>query len=137
MRLSGGEGRIALQGDTVQVQRLTFQTGRNGTLSATGTVRLTYGPYTLIATEQSIGREDFVEAQRLSALIEKADPKAPALPRLKQTIAGAQQAGLRTAAVLTGVTPAAEFALADPPPDWVLPSIAHLRAVIWPERDAA
>ncbi len=49
-------------------------------------------PYTLIATEQSIGREDFIEAQRLSALIEKADPKAPALPRLKQTIAGAQQA---------------------------------------------
>ena len=49
-------------------------------------------PYTLIATEQSIGREDFVEAQRLSALIEKADPKAPALPRLKQTIAAAQLA---------------------------------------------
>ncbi|HEY5970433.1 MAG TPA: energy transducer TonB, partial [Pseudoxanthomonas sp.] len=49
-------------------------------------------PYTVIATEQSIGREDFVEAQRLSALMEKADPKAPALPRLKQTIAGAQQA---------------------------------------------
>jgi protein TonB len=48
-------------------------------------------PYTLIATEQSIGREDFVEAQRLSALIEKADPKAPALPRLKQTIVTAQQ----------------------------------------------
>ncbi len=49
-------------------------------------------PYTLIATEQSIGREDFTEAQRLSALIEKADPKAPALPRLKQTIADAQLA---------------------------------------------
>lgn len=49
-------------------------------------------PYTLIATEQSIGREDFTEAQRLSALIEKADPKAPALPRLKQTIAAAQLA---------------------------------------------
>lgn len=49
-------------------------------------------PYTLIATEQSIGREDFVEAQRLSALIEKADAKAPALPRLKQSIAAAQQA---------------------------------------------
>lgn len=40
MRLSGGEGRIALQGDTVQIQRLTFQTGRNGTLAATGTIRL-------------------------------------------------------------------------------------------------
>ena len=49
-------------------------------------------PYTLIATEQSIGREDFAEAQRLSALIEKADPKAPALPRLKQTIVTAQEA---------------------------------------------
>lgn len=49
-------------------------------------------PYTVIATEQSIAREDFVEAQRLSALIEKADPKAPSLPRLKQNIATAQQA---------------------------------------------
>ena len=49
-------------------------------------------PYTVIATEQSIAREDFVEAQRLSALIEKADPKAPSLPRLKQNIAAAQQA---------------------------------------------
>ena len=49
-------------------------------------------PYTLIATEQRIGREDFAEAQRLSALMEKADAKAPALPRLKQTIASAQQA---------------------------------------------
>ena len=49
-------------------------------------------PYTRIATEQSIGRDDFVEAQRLSALLEKADPKAPALPRLKQTIAAAQLA---------------------------------------------
>jgi protein TonB len=49
-------------------------------------------PYTLIAAEQSIGREDFAEAQRLSALIEKADARAPALPRLKQTIATAQKA---------------------------------------------
>ena len=49
-------------------------------------------PYTLIATEQSIGREDFAEAQRLSALMEKADAKAPALPRLKQTITAAQLA---------------------------------------------
>src|SRR5690606_9951158 len=34
----------------------------------------------------------FAEAQRLSALIEKADPKAPSLPRLKQNIAAAQLA---------------------------------------------
>lgn len=49
-------------------------------------------PYALIATEQSIGREDFVEAQRLYALMEKTDAQAPALPRLKQTIAAQQQA---------------------------------------------
>ena len=47
-------------------------------------------PYALIATEQSIGRDDFIEAQRLYALMEKADPKAPALPRLKQSIADGQ-----------------------------------------------
>lgn len=49
-------------------------------------------PYALIATEQSIGREDFAEAQRLYALMEKTDPQAPALPRLKTSIAAAQQA---------------------------------------------
>jgi protein TonB len=47
-------------------------------------------PYTLIATEQSIARDDFTEAQRLYALMEKTNPKAPALPRLKQTIADSQ-----------------------------------------------
>ena len=49
-------------------------------------------PYTLIATEQSIAREDFAEAQRLYALMQKADPQAPALPRLKQGIADGQAA---------------------------------------------
>jgi protein TonB len=49
-------------------------------------------PYALIATEQSIQREDFLEAQRLYALMEKTDKSAPALPRLKQTIAQQQQA---------------------------------------------
>ena len=47
-------------------------------------------PYALIATEQSITRDDFVEAQRLYALMDKADPQAPALPRLKQAIATGQ-----------------------------------------------
>ena len=47
-------------------------------------------PYTLIATEQSINRDDFSEAQRLYALMEKTNPQAPALPRLKQSIADAQ-----------------------------------------------
>jgi periplasmic protein TonB len=56
-------------------------------------------PYALIATEQSIARDDFVEAQRLFGLMEKADKQAPALPRLKQTIADAQASlAQRTAA---------------------------------------
>ena len=47
-------------------------------------------PYALIATEQSIARDDLAEAQRLYALMAKVDAKAPALPRLKQSIADAQ-----------------------------------------------
>jgi protein TonB len=49
-------------------------------------------PMTVIATEQSRDREDFVEAQRLYGLIEKADKSHPALARLKASIAAAQDA---------------------------------------------
>lgn len=52
-------------------------------------------PYTLIAAEQNLGREDFDETQRLVALIEKVDPTAPALPRLKQGITGSMQTALK------------------------------------------
>jgi protein TonB len=47
-------------------------------------------PYTVIATEQSIARDDYAEAQRLYSLMEKTDPHAPALPRLKAGIASGQ-----------------------------------------------
>ncbi len=47
-------------------------------------------PYALIATEQTIARDDFADAQRLIALMEKTDKSAPALPRLKQAIVDAQ-----------------------------------------------
>ncbi len=67
-------------------------------------------PYTLIAAEQSIAREEFTEAQRLSAIIEKADPKAPALPRLKQSIAAAQEAVAQRAQDSEAKTKAAEEA---------------------------
>lgn len=54
-------------------------------------------PYTLIAAEQHLGREDFTEAQRLVALIEKVDASAPALPRLKEGLSkGVQVAAKRT-----------------------------------------
>lgn len=48
-------------------------------------------PMTVIATEQSVSRDDLAEAQRLAALLEKADAQHPALARLKESIA-AQQA---------------------------------------------
>lgn len=44
-------------------------------------------PYAIIAAEQAIGREDFAEAERLSALIAKTDGQAPALPRITDAIA--------------------------------------------------
>lgn len=44
-------------------------------------------PYTLIAAEQALVRQDLGEARRLYALLEKTDAAAPALPRLKQSIA--------------------------------------------------
>ncbi len=52
-------------------------------------------PYTLIAAEQSLNREDFTEAERLVALIEKVDASAPALPRLKQGIVSGQEVASR------------------------------------------
>ncbi|GAB6195304.1 energy transducer TonB [Lysobacter xanthus] len=48
-------------------------------------------PMAVIATEQSVSRNDFAEAQRLTALLEKADPKHPALARLKSSITEQQQ----------------------------------------------
>jgi protein TonB len=44
-------------------------------------------PYAVIAAEQAIGREDFIEAERLRSLIENTDPQAPALPRIADAIA--------------------------------------------------
>lgn len=54
-------------------------------------------PMTVIATEQSRDREDFSEAKRLLALIEKADKDHPAVARLKTTIASAETNAARRA----------------------------------------
>jgi protein TonB len=55
-------------------------------------------PMTVIAIEQSVNREDFAEAQRLAALLEKADAQHPALARLKTSIAAQQDASTKRAA---------------------------------------
>ncbi|KAB8194960.1 energy transducer TonB, partial [Lysobacter maris] len=54
-------------------------------------------PMTVIAIEQSVQREDFSEAQRLSALLERAEPQHPALARLKTSIGSQQEAVARRA----------------------------------------
>ena len=43
-------------------------------------------PYAVIAAEQALGREDFVEAERLRSLIQAADPQAPSLTRIAEAI---------------------------------------------------
>lgn len=48
-------------------------------------------PMTVIAIEQSIGREDFAEARRLTALLERAEPQHPALSRLSSSIDSRKQ----------------------------------------------
>lgn len=55
-------------------------------------------PMTVIATEQSVQREDFAEAQRLTALLEKASPQHPALARLKTSIQAQQDAAVERVA---------------------------------------
>lgn len=54
-------------------------------------------PMTVIATEQSRDRADFVEAKRLLALIEKTDASHPAVQRLRTTIAAAETEAARRA----------------------------------------
>ena len=55
-------------------------------------------PMTVIAIEQSIGREDFAEAERLTALLERAEPQHPALSRLNASIQSRKQAVAERAA---------------------------------------
>lgn len=54
-------------------------------------------PMTVIATEQSRDRGDFGEARRLYGLLEKADKDHPALPRLKTSIAAAEETAAKRA----------------------------------------
>ncbi|KFN46655.1 energy transducer TonB [Arenimonas metalli] len=52
-------------------------------------------PYAVIGSEQAVGREDFTEARRLLGLIERTDANAPALSRLRESIAAAEASAAR------------------------------------------
>ena len=55
-------------------------------------------PYTVIGIEQAVARQDLAEARRLLALLERADPQAPSLARLREGIVAAETASETAAA---------------------------------------
>lgn len=58
-------------------------------------------PMTVIAIEQSVNRDDFSEATRLAALLQKADAQHPALARLNASIAERQATAAQRAQQLS------------------------------------
>ena len=86
LRLSGGTGRLVLQGDTVQLQQLSFDTGRSGALTASGTIRLD-------AVEGAA--VDLAVTSRRALLVNRADLVATVSSDLKVT--GSTGAGIDVA----------------------------------------
>jgi protein TonB len=69
-------------------------------------------PYAVIAAEQAIGRKDWIEAERLRALIAAADPQAPSLARIADSIAKGKASAAQEEALAATKT-AEEKAAAD------------------------
>lgn len=90
VRLSGGEGRLSLQGDTLRVQRLTFQAMRGGTVSAGGTLRLD--------AQQGVV-PDLSVTSRNALLVSRPDLTASVTSDLK--ITGATASGIDIAGPIT------------------------------------
>ena len=65
-------------------------------------------PYAMIAAEQAIAGGDFVEAERLVALMTRIDPTAPALTRLNASITEGREAAEAQAAAAAAAEAAAE-----------------------------
>ena len=90
LRLSGGEGRLVLQGDTLQVQRLNFQTARGGGVGVTGTMRLD--------AQQGLV-PDLTVTSRNALLVSRPDLVASVSSNIKVT--GSTVAGLSVAGPIT------------------------------------
>lgn len=90
LRLSGGTARVQLQGDTFQLQQLSFQTGRNGTLTASGTMRLDPAQGVVL---------DVAVASRRALLVNRADLVATVSSDLKLT--GSTSAGIELGGPVT------------------------------------
>ncbi len=90
LRLSGGTARVVLQGDLLRLEQLSFQTGRNGTLTASGTLRL---------DEQQGMAVDVAVASRRALLVNRADLVATVSSDLKVT--GSTMGGIDVAGPVT------------------------------------
>jgi translocation and assembly module TamB len=90
LRLSGGEGRFVLQGETLQIQRLNFQTARGGGVSVTGTLR--------VDAQQGLV-PDLTVASRNALLVSRPDLVASVSTDIK--ITGSTQAGMSVAGPIT------------------------------------
>ena len=80
-------------------------------------------PYLLIAAEQALARDEIDEAGRLLALMDRIDPDAPALPRLRDALRTAGRA-LADAGARARAAQAAREPVPLPAPDGVPPSAA-------------
>ena len=97
-RKAYGENRLyAPAGDNAVEYYLALRDKSSGDASVSSALTDLL-PMTVIATEQSINRGDFAEAQRLAALLEKAEPQHPALARLRTNIDTQQKAAAERAA---------------------------------------
>jgi translocation and assembly module TamB len=90
LRLSGGQGRFVLQSDVLQLQRLTFQTSRGGSVTAAGTIRLD--------AQQGVV-PDLTVTSRNALLVSRPDLVASASSNLK--ITGSTAGGIDVAGPIT------------------------------------
>jgi translocation and assembly module TamB len=130
MQLSSGEGLIALQGDTLQIQRLRFQTASNGSIDVTGSARLDPAqgfPVDLAVNAQRallVSRPDLVASVSSNIKINGStlngfDVAGPVtIDRAELSIAASQAASYPTVPVreINGTGNAAASAPAPPPP---------------------
>ena len=90
MRLTGGSGRLVLQGEEIQVQRIVFQTGGSGSLTMNGALRL--------VPQQGVA-VDLTVASRRALLVSRPDLVATVSSDLK--IAGTTASGIDVSGPIT------------------------------------
>jgi protein TonB len=91
-RKATSEDRMfAPAGDNAMEYYLALRAKQPGDATVSSAITDTL-PFVVIGTEQSVSKENFDEAKRLYAMVQQADPHAPALPRLQAAILAGEQA---------------------------------------------